>query len=111
MEKHILLVGMPGSGKSTLGKKWAEERAVPFYEIDEMLALKFGKSISEFVDECGWERFRSEELIQVEQVFKLEKGVVVPGGGFFSNQFNVNLALKNAEVYFLDVSIEILISR
>ncbi len=111
MEKHLMLVGMPGSGKTTLGRKWAEEKRVPLYEIDEMLEEKFGISISEFVLLRGWDAFREEEFFTVQEVFKKPIGIVVPGAGFFTNQERIDFALKQAEVVYLEVSSEVLIGR
>ena len=50
MHKHILLVGMPGSGKSTRARQLSLERGVLCYEVDELLELKWGRSIAEFVE-------------------------------------------------------------
>jgi shikimate kinase len=65
MERHILLVGMPGSGKTTMARRLAVERGVSCYEVDELLELKWGRSIAEFVEEQGWEKFREEEFSMV----------------------------------------------
>jgi len=111
MEKHLMLVGMPGSGKTTLGLKWSEEMHVPLYEIDEILEEKFGMSISEFVSLYGWDAFREEEFFTVQEVFKKPIGIVVPGAGFFTHQERIDFALKQAQVVYLEVSSEVLLSR
>lgn len=111
MEKHLMLVGMPGSGKTTLGRKWAVEMHVPLYEIDEMLEEKFGMSISEFVSLHGWEAFRDAEWNEIKEVLQKPMGVVVPGAGFFTNELRVIFALSHFEVTYLRVSLEELLFR
>jgi shikimate kinase len=111
MEKHLMLVGMPGSGKTTLGRKWAEEMHVPLYEIDERLEEKFGISISEFVLLHGWEAFRDAEWNEIKEVLQKPVGVVVPGAGFFTNQERIDFALRQAEVVYLELDLKSLIQR
>jgi shikimate kinase len=111
MEKHILLAGMPGCGKSTMAKCMAQERGVSCYEIDELLESKWGRSIAEFVEENGWEKFREEEFSMVKSIANEPVGIISAGAGFFTSDEKVEFSLKYFEVLYLEVSIDELFNR
>ena len=111
MEKHILLVGMPGCGKSTTAKRMSQERGVSCYEVDEMLEKKWGRSIAEFVEEQGWEKFREEEFSMVKSIVNEPVGIISAGAGFFTTEEKVEFSLKHFEVWYLKVSIDELFNR
>ncbi len=111
MEKHILLVGMPGCGKSTTAKRMSQERGVSCYEVDDMLELKWGRSIAEFVEEQGWEKFREEEFSMVKSIVNEPIGIISAGAGFFTTEEKVEFSLKHFEVWYLKVSIDELFNR
>jgi shikimate kinase len=111
MEKHILLVGMPGCGKSTMSKGMAQERGVSCYEVDELLEKKWGMSIAEFVKEQGWEKFREEEFSMVKSIVNERVGIISAGAGFFTTEEKVEFSLKHFEVLYLEVAIDELFKR
>ena len=111
MEKHILLVGMPGCGKSTTAKRMSQERGVSCYEVDEMLEKKWGRSIAEFVEEQGWEKFREEEFSMVKSIVNEPVGIISAGAGFFTTEEKVEFSLNHFEVWYLEVSIDELFNR
>ena len=111
MERHILLVGMPGCGKSTMAKRMAQERGVSCYEVDEMLEKKWGRSIAEFVEGQGWEKFREEEFSMVKAIANEPAGIISAGAGFFTTDEKVEFSLNHFEVFYLEVSIDELFKR
>jgi shikimate kinase len=111
MNRHILLVGMPGSGKTTKARQLAVERGVSCYEVDEMLELKWGRSIAEFVEEHGWDKFREEEFSMVKSIVNEPVGIISAGAGFFTTEEKVEFSLNHFEVWYLEVSIDELYKR
>jgi shikimate kinase len=111
MEKHILLVGMPGCGKSTRAKGMAKERGVSCYEVDELLEKKWGRSIAEFAEENGWEKFREEEFLIVKSIVNEPVGIISAGAGFFTTEEKVEFSLNHFEVLYLEVPIDELFNR
>lgn len=111
MERHILLVGMPGSGKTTAAKRMSQERGVPFYEVDALLEVKWGRSIAEFVKDHGWEKFREEEFELVKSLLEKPVGIIDAGAGFFTSEEKVEFSLLHFEVLYLEVSLEELFNR
>ena len=111
MNRHILLVGMPGSGKTTMARRLAVERGVSCYEVDELLELKWGKGIAEFVEEQGWEKFREEEFSMVKSIVNGPVGIISAGAGFFTTEKKVEFSLNHFEVLYLEVPIDELFNR
>ena len=102
---------MPGSGKTTMARRLAMERGMSCYEVDEMLELKWGRSIVEFVEEQGWEKFREEEFSMVKSIVNEPVGIISSGAGFFTTEEKVEFSLKHFEVLYLEVPIDELFKR
>ena len=64
----IALVGMPGGGKSTVGKQLARQIGVPFVDSDHVIEQRIGGSIRQFFDRHGEEAFRSIETEVIEAI-------------------------------------------
>lgn len=76
----IFLVGMMGSGKTTVGQMLANELSLPFFDTDEILCSIEGKSIQEIFSHNGEDYFRSLEKDLIEN-WKISDGIVATGGG------------------------------
>lgn len=100
--KNIVLVGMPGSGKSTVGKILAERTGREFVDTDDMIVKKAGKSIPEIFSDNGEEYFR-----ELEKECMLEAGkrmclVIATGGGAVLKKENRDAMKENGTVVFLE---------
>ncbi len=79
---HVVLVGMMGSGKTTVGRRLANLLDRPFVDTDEMLVSSTGKEIATWFSEAGEEAFRDVEQATVtEALRKTEPHVIATGGG------------------------------
>ena len=89
---NIYLIGMMGSGKSTLGKSLSEKIQKPFIDLDSEIEQTGGKSISEIFDIDGEEQFRKMETKQLKQY---SESIVACGGGIVLNNANRKFINEN----------------
>lgn len=88
MFKNILLIGMPGSGKTILGKKLSKEIGYNFVDMDKYICDKYDKSIKELFEE-GEESFRDKESEVCKELSNLNKVVISSGGGVVKRGSNM----------------------
>lgn len=81
----VFLVGLPGAGKSTIGRAVADILSFPFIDLDSQIEIRAGKSISRIFAEDGEPRFRQ---LEADATIRLsdEPAIVAPGGGWISNE-------------------------
>ena len=99
--KNIILIGMPGCGKSTLGRALAESLHRSFVDADTYLEEKEGKSIPELFavsEDC----FRDAEERTIEALADMESLVIATGGGVVKRSVNIERLKKNGTIYFID---------
>lgn len=108
----IVLVGMPGAGKSTFGKALAMQLNFAFIDLDDAIEKGEKKSIKEIFQNEGEGRFRELETIYLTKVISGVEGFVLSTGGG-TPCFNDNMELINKEAVsvYLEVSIEELLKR
>jgi shikimate kinase len=98
------LVGLPGSGKTTIGKQVAERLARRFFDLDEEVERQEGRSIAEVFAADGEEYFRHQESLVTERLAESPAAVIAPGGGWMRNPANVSRLRPPARVVYLRVS-------
>ncbi len=101
-KQNVVLIGMPGSGKSTIGKILAKSLNMSFVDTDEVIVKDEGKPIPEIFSELGEERFRDMESTAVLKVSALQNTVIATGGGAVLREKNVQLLSQNGRIYFID---------
>ncbi len=110
IHSQVFLIGMRGSGKSTVGRKLAQLLGYSFVDTDVVFTERQEESIESFVGRAGWESFR-----QVERTTLLEvagPGMVVgTGGGIIINNDNVLFMREAGVVVYLDVPVSVLVQR
>ena len=105
---NIYLIGMMGSGKSTLGKSLSEKIQKPFIDLDSEIEKVAGKSITEIFDIDGEEQFRKMETKQLQQY---SKSIVACGGGIVLNNANRKFINENGIAILLLATMEELTQR
>ena len=104
----IVLTGMPGSGKSTVGKILAERLGRALYDTDEEFEKKYG-DVAEFIREHGEGAFRDKESEVIKELSKRsEPCVISTGGGAVLRGENVNRLRRNGRLYYLDRDIDLI---
>ena len=100
-KQNIVLVGMPGVGKSTVGKDLGRALGRTVLDTDAILKSRIG-DIPTFIKEKGEAAFRDEESRVVYEIASSTSCVIATGGGAVLRQENVNNLLQNGRIYFLD---------
>lgn len=100
----VVLVGPPGSGKTTVGGVLAERLGVALHDTDQAIEVAAGRSISDIFVDDGEAAFRSLEREEVARALRHEPGVVALGGGAVMDPATRE-ALEGQVVVFLDVGI------
>lgn len=100
--KNIILIGMPASGKSTIGKLLAKRTEYEYYDADKYLERKEKMKISNIFKEKGEEYFRNLETKYLKKLSYKEGIVISTGGGAVKRKENMEILKKSGIVIFLD---------
>lgn len=99
--KNIVLIGMPGCGKSTFGKRLAKKMGRSFYDADTVLEEREARTIKDFFAESE-DAFRAAETRTLAYLAELEGVVIATGGGAVKRAENMALMKRKGVVVFLD---------
>ena len=105
-KENIVLIGMPASGKSTVGKALAKRLNMQFIDTDDIITLRAKKPISRIFEEDGEEYFRALETEVIKECSSMTGAVISTGGGAVLNKNNVSALRENGRLYFLDRPLE-----
>jgi len=108
----IVLVGLPGSGKSTFGKQLATALGFSYFDLDHLIEDRFQKKIPDIFSQYGEMKFRDLETEMLQDFLNREKSYVLASGGGCPC-FNDNMDLINEKAFsvYLDVPIEDISTR
>ncbi|MET0239330.1 MAG: shikimate kinase [Sphingobium sp.] len=109
--RTLVLVGMMGVGKSTVGRRLAHRLGLPFVDADEAIVEAAGMTVQEIFDRYGEEGFRDGERRVIARLIDGPAKVVATGGGAFVQDDTRALILDRATAIWLDADIDILVER
>jgi shikimate kinase len=102
MPRHLVLVGLPGCGKSAVGREVAEGLGAPLFDIDSLLVREMGMPVEQIFGMVGEQRFREmEQKAVLAAVAAEEPAVIVPGGGWAAQPGHMHGAREFALLIYL----------
>ncbi len=109
-KENIVLCGMPGCGKSTVGSALAAQSKRAFFDLDETITKEVGRTPAEIIAGDGEPAFREIETRVLREALAHKTGIVLAtGGGAILKDENIDLLRRNGRIYFLDRSLECLL--
>ena len=111
MKTNIFLIGMMGSGKSTIGNLLSQKLDLPFFDTDIEIEKIMEMSIDKIFNDFGENRFRLIESVFFNECIKANYNVYATGGGIVENIDNHKALKNNGISIFLDCSIDVLNKR
>ncbi len=111
IERHLILTGFMGSGKSSVGRELAKILQQPFIDLDEYIEQQTGLTIANIFAQQGEDVFRQLETRFLKEVLKNPPHIVSTGGGTIISEENRRLMEASGYVVFLDAGWETLAER
>ena len=111
MNKNLVLIGMMGSGKSTIGKEISKKSSLKFKDIDQLIENSEKMKVRDIFDQKGEDFFRIVEEKIVLKTIKLPGQVIALGGGSFLNKKIKLEVLKNSISFWLNWKNDVIIDR
>lgn len=111
MSANIILVGLPGAGKSSIGELLAEKLNFHFIDTDILIEKKENSSITEIFSTKGEQYFRNVETEIISSLSNLQNTVISIGGGAFQKEENRNLLKNIGKTIYLHAEISAIYER
>ena len=100
LDRHIFIIGMPGSGKSSLGRRVASNMGLRYVDTDQRIVDAVGCSIPELFERYGEQAFRNAETNMLIQLTREEPSIISTGGGTVMRETN-RAIMRNCGVILL----------
>ena len=105
-KSNVYLVGLMGSGKTSIGKILAKRMGMNFIDLDDEIIKDQQCSISEIFDRFGEEKFRHLENKKLHSTLEIDNHVISTGGGIIMDQDNIKIMVENGSIIHLDIDLE-----
>lgn len=100
--KNLVLIGMPGSGKTKMGRLLSARFGLPLVDTDELVVQRLGRTVAELFAEEGEQGFRDRETAAVKEAAALAGAVISTGGGVILREENMAALRASGVVFFRD---------
>lgn len=104
-DKSLVLIGMPGCGKTTVGKMAASRLSVNFVDMDKYIEERTGFAIPQLFEK-GEDYFRDRESEAARDMGMLSSSIISTGGGIIKRRENIDNLRKNGIILFIDRKVE-----
>jgi len=111
MKRHLIFVGLPGSGKSTIGRSVAEQLGGDFVDLDKVVERQQGTPVDRILAEAGEAAFRRMESDAMGSLLEGDPCVLAPGGGWAAEPGEMERAKEYGFVIYLKTTITIAVDR
>lgn len=111
LDRPIVLIGLMGAGKTTVGRRLAQRLGLPFVDADEEIEAAAGMSISEIFQMFGEAYFRDGERRVISRLIDGSPKVIATGGGAFMNDRTRALILEKTTAVWLEADLDTLVER
>ena len=108
---NITLIGMPGSGKTTLGKKLAKEKGRTFVDLDDKFKEEYNITPAEVITQKGEDEFRRMETALAKKILPQSGIVIATGGGIVTRKENWFYLRANSRVVYIERPLEFLLKQ
>ena len=102
LTRHIFIIGMPGSGKSSLGRRVANNLRLPYVDMDQRINQMLGCTTQEIFDRYGEQAFRNAETNTLIQLTREEPGIISTGGGTVLRENNRAIMRNHGVIVLID---------
>lgn len=110
LTRHIFIIGMPGSGKSSLGRRVANNMRLPYIDMDQRITQALGCTTQEIFDRYGEQAFRNAETNTLIELTRAEPGIVSTGGGTVLREDNRTIMRNHGIIVLIDRPLEDIMS-
>lgn len=109
--RPLFLIGLPGVGKSTIGRIVAERLGLQFVDTDLFVESRYHATISSMIGCCGIDKFRKRERVALLELLQMEDTLIATGGGLPTWEDNMDRMLTRGLVVYLRSPLDILADR
>ncbi len=104
--KNIVLIGMPGCGKTTIGLTLKDQLNMNYVDLDSYIENKYKMTIPKMFEKYGEAYFREKEAECTKEIALMKNTVISTGGGIIKNKYNIDMLKANGCIIYIDRMVE-----